>query len=297
MAGACTEGLDTGFIALGYGKVAFLGVVQGITELLPISSTAHMRIVPSFMGALFPNSGWQDPGSAFSAAMQLAALVAVVSYFWSDVAGLASGSVKALVRWDFQHPAFKFAVGVVIATVPIGIFGWFLSGTLNACGSPLRSLNVIAMSCIVMAILLGIGELIARRHRTAADMDWLDALLIGLAQVGALIPGISRSGSTLTAALFLDFKRDDAARISFLLGIPAIALAGLKELHVLYKAGLGFDGWAILLFGLVIASISAFAAIWGLMRFLKEHSAWPFAVYRMLLGIFLLVGVSQAWFA
>ncbi len=290
MAGACTEGIDTGFVALGYAKVGVLGVVQGITELLPISSTAHMRIVPAVLG-------WQDPGSAFSAAMQLAALAAVISYFWSDVSSLTVGSVKALVRRDFKHPSFKFAVGVVIATIPIVIFGAMLSKILNTCDSPLRSLNVIALSCIVMAVLLGIGELIARRQRSAADMDWLDAFLIGLAQVGALIPGISRSGSTLTAALFLDFKREDAARISFLLGVPAIAAAGLKELFILYKAGLSAEGWMILLFGLVIASASAFAAIWGLMRFLKEHRAWPFAVYRMALGIILLVGVSRGWLA
>ena len=290
MAGACTDGIDTGFVALGYAKVGVLGIVQGVTELLPISSTAHMRVVPAFLG-------WQDPGSAFSAAMQLAALAAVISYFWSDVSSLTTGSIKALVRRDFAHPSFKFAVGVVIATIPIVIFGMVLSKTLNTCDSPLRSLNVIAMSCIVMAVLLGIGELIARRRRTAADMDWLDALLIGLAQVGALIPGISRSGSTLTAALFLDFKREDAARISFLLGVPAIAAAGLKEIYILYKAGLSAEGWMILMFGLVVASASAFVAIWGLMRFLKEHSAWPFAVYRMALGLILLLGLWRGWLA
>jgi undecaprenyl-diphosphatase len=290
MAGACTEGIDTGFIALGYGKVAILGVVQGITELLPISSTAHMRIIPAFLG-------WQDPGSAFSAAMQLAALAAVISYFWSDVWGVSTGSVKAIVRRDWKHPSFRFAVGIVIATIPIVIFGALLSKLLNTCESPLRSLNVIGMSCIVMAALLAIGELIARHHRTAADMDWLDALLIGLSQVGALIPGISRSGSTLTAGLFLDFKRDDAARISFLLGVPAIALAGFYEIYKLLKAGLDTQGWMILGVGLVVASISAFFAIWGLMRFLKEHTSWPFAIYRLLLGLVLLIGVSRGWFA
>jgi len=289
MAGACTQGIDTGFIALGYGKVAFLGVIQGITELLPISSTAHMRIVPAFLG-------WRDPGSAFSAALQLAALAAVISYFWSDVWGVTAGSAKALVRRDWKHPSFQFAVGIVISTIPIVIFGLLLSKLLNACDSPLRSLNVIGMSCVVMAVLLGIGELIARRHRTAADMDWTDALLIGLAQVGALIPGISRSGSTLTAGLFLDFKREDAARISFLLGIPAIALAGLKEIYELHKAGLSLEGWMILGVGLVVASLSAFVAIWGLMRFLKENSSWPFAIYRMILGVVLLYGVSVGWF-
>jgi len=290
MSGACTEGLDTGFIALGYGKVAALGVVQGITELLPISSTAHMRIIPAFLG-------WQDPGSAFSAAMQLAALLAVVGYFWADVSGVAAGSVRAVLRKDWHHPSFRFAVGIAIATVPIVIFGVLLSKLLNTCDSPLRSLNVIGISCILMAAFLALGEIIARRNRSAAQMDWMDALLIGLSQVGALIPGISRSGSTLTAGLFLDFKRDDAARISFLLGIPAIALAGLYEIYKLAKAGLGMQGWMILGLGLIVASVSAFVAIWGLMRFLREHSAWPFAFYRLGLGVVLLVGVSRGWWA
>jgi len=289
MAGACTEGIDTGFIALGYGKVAVLGVVQGITELLPISSTAHMRIIPAFLG-------WKDPGSAFSAAMQLAALLAVVSYFWADVSGVATGSLKAVLRKDWRHPSFRFAMGIVIATVPIVIFGALLSKLLNTCESPLRSLNVIGVTCILMAALLVLGEVITRRNRVAAQMDWVDALLIGLSQVGALIPGISRSGSTLTAGLFLDFKRDDAARISFLLGIPAIALAGFYEIFKLLKAGMDIQGWMVLGFGLAVASLSAFFAIWGLMRFLRAHSSWPFAVYRLGLGIVLLVGVSRGWF-
>src|ERR1700704_3420186 len=111
-AGICTQGLDTGFVELGYAKVAFLGVVQGLTELMPISSTAHMRIVPALLG-------WQDPGSAFSAAMQLAALAAVVSYFWRDVSGLVTGSLGAVARRDFNNWDFRFAMWIVLATVPI----------------------------------------------------------------------------------------------------------------------------------------------------------------------------------
>src|SRR5580692_10946948 len=141
MASACTNGIDTGFVALGYAKVAVLGVVQGITELMPISSTAHMRIVP----ALF---GWQDPGSAFSAAMQLAALAAVVSYFWSDVRRLAIGSVRATASGTFSDQYFRLSVWIILATIPIGIAGWALAGMLNMCDSPLRSLNVIGWACI-----------------------------------------------------------------------------------------------------------------------------------------------------
>ena len=289
MAEACTQGIDTGFVALGYAKVAVLGVVQGITELLPISSTAHMRILPALLG-------WQDPGSAFSAAMQLAALAAVVSYFWNDVRQLTFGSLAALARRDFKDHYFRLALWIVLATIPIGIAGLALAGVLNTCNSPLRTLNVIGWACIVMAVLLAIAELRARHARTLDDVSLTDAMLVGIAQIGALIPGVSRSGSTLTAALGLGFKREEAARFSFLLGLPAIALAGFKELWELHKAHLDAQGWSILLVGLVVASLSAFVAIWALMRVLERYSAWPFVVYRGVLGAILLVGVALGWF-
>ena len=288
MASACTNGIDTGFVALGYGKVVVLGIVQGITELMPISSTAHMRIVPALLG-------WQDPGSAFSAAMQLAALAAVVGYFWRDVKDIIFGSLSALVQRDFSDHALRFAFGIVIGTIPIGIAGLALAKTLNTCGSPLRELWVVGVACIVMALLLGLAELVARHQRSFDRVGLLDCLWVGIAQVGALIPGVSRSGSTLTAALFLGFKREEAARLSFLLGLPAIALAGLKELAELRHAGLDGHGWAVLAVGLIIASLSAFVAIWGLLRILERFSAGPFAVYRALIGAVLLAGVATGW--
>ena len=290
MADACTQGVDTGFVALGFGKVAVLGVVQGISELLPISSTAHMRIVPAFLG-------WPDPGSAFSAAMQMAALAAVISYFWSDIRGFAVGSLRAVKARDFEDWNFRFVVWIGLATIPIAIAGLVLSGLLNKCGSPLRSLPVIGISCIVMSALLAIAEIRARHQRTLDHVNLLDAMIVGCAQVGALIPGISRSGSTLTAALFLGMKREEAARFSFLLGLPAIALAGLKEFYELWKAHLDAQGWAVLSFGLVIASISAFVAIWSLMHILEKFSAWPFVIYRGLMGVLLLAGFAAGWLA
>jgi len=285
MTEACTQGVDTGFVALGYAKVALLGVVQGVTELLPISSTAHMRIVPALLG-------WQDPGSAFSAAMQLAALAALISYFWRDVSQLAMNSFRAVAHQDFRDRHFRFSVWIIIATIPIGAAGLSLSGVLNACGSPLRTLTVIGWACIVMAILLALAEIFARHGRTLDNVSVMDAMLVGIAQVGALIPGVSRSGSTLTAALALGFKREEAARLSFLVGLPAIALAGLKELWELHKVQLSGDGWSILLVGLVVGSVSAFVAIWGLMRVLERFSAWPFVVYRGALGVFLISAVA-----
>ena len=288
LSNVCSSGLDIGFASLNYLQIGILGIIQGITELLPISSTAHMRVVPAVLG-------WQDPGSAFSAAMQLAALAAVVSYFWRDVRDVVGGSIGAVRQGDYNSPWFKLAVAIILATIPIGIAGLALSSTLNACDSPLRGLTVIGISCLVMAVLMAVSEFSARHQRVVGEMRLRDALIVGIAQVGALIPGVSRSGSTLTAALFLNFKREEAARFSFLLGLPAIALAGLKELLALHHAQIPAEAWSHLLFGLVVASVSAFCAIWGLMRFLERFSTWPFVIYRAVLGIFLLVGVSTGF--
>lgn len=289
MADICTQGIDTGFVALGYTKIAILGVVQGLTELLPISSTAHMRLVPALLG-------WQDPGSAFSAAMQLAALAAIVSYFWSDVRFVISGSYIAVRSKDYRALPFRMAVAIAMATVPIAIAGLLLSSRLNACGTSFRSLYVIGTACLGMGGLLAVAELYCRHSRTMGEMRLRDAVIVGLAQVGALWPGVSRSGSTLTAALFLDFKREEAARFSFLLGVPAIALAGLKELYELHKAHIPTQAWSVLAVGLIVGSISSFVAIWGLMRFLERFSAWPFVAYRILIGLVILFGVaSYGW--
>ena len=220
-------------------------------------STAHMRIVPALLG-------WQDPGSAFSAAMQLAALAAVASYFWQDVRGLIFGSIYSIRRRNFRSWDFRFAVWIVLATIPIVIAGVLLSPILNQCGTPLRSLTVIGLSCIIMAALLAVAEVYCNHSRTFEHVTLKDALIVGIAQAGALIPGISRSGSTLTAALFLDLRRTDAARFSFLLG-------------------------------LLVASLSAFVAIWGLLRILENFSAWPFVIYRAFIGVVLLVGVMFGW--
>ena len=285
MATACLGVVDTGFVALGYTKVAILGVIQGITELLPVSSTAHMRIVPALLG-------WRDPGSAFSAAMQLAALAAVVSYFWSDVRGIAVGSILAVGRRDFADESLRFAIAIVMATIPIGVAGLLLAPILNACNTPLRGIVVVGVACLVMGGLLALAEILCRHRRTIREMRLTDAIIVGIAQVGALIPGVSRSGSTLTAAMFLNFDREQAARLSFLFGLPAITLAGVNELWTLHRAGLDLHSWAVLAVGLVVASLSSFFAIWGLQRILEKFSAWPFVIYRLLLGVVLIVGAS-----
>lgn len=288
---SCAGHLDTSFVALGPLKVAFLGVVQGISELLPISSTAHMRAIPALLG-------WPDPGSAFSAVMQLAALAAVLIYFWSDIASVTTGSLSAVVRRDWADREFKLAVAIVLATIPIGIAGLLLTKVLNQCNSPLRTPMVVGIACVAMAALMGWAELKAQHRRGGEKLTLLDALLIGLAQVGALVPGFSRSGSTFTASLALGFKREDAARVSFLLGIPAIALAGGRELWLLHQAAaLSIYGWEVLATGLVASSLSAYFAIWWLMRFLQKASTWPLVAYRALFGLVLVIGAGMHWIA
>ena len=184
----CTHGVDTGFAALGYVKVAVLGILQGITELMPVSSTAHMRLVPAFLG-------WPDPGSAFSAAMQLAALAAVVSYFWTDVKDLAANSLSALGRRQFDDRHLRFSTWIVLATVPIGVAGLLMAKLLNTCNSPVRSMTVIGGACVAMALLLAFAEIAARHRRTIEKASLVDAIAVGVAQVGALVPGVSRSCS------------------------------------------------------------------------------------------------------
>jgi undecaprenyl-diphosphatase len=145
---------------------------------------------------------------------------------------------------------------------------------------------VVGIACLAMAVLMGIAELVARHTREGERLTYMDAVIIGLAQVGALIPGVSRSGSTLTGALFLGFKREDAARVSFLLGIP---------LWVLARAGLPAEGWHVLGVGLVVSSLSAFVAVWGLMRFLERFSTWPLVIYRAAFGLLVIAGAYLGW--
>ncbi len=285
---ACASEVDLGFVQLGLFKVIILGIVQGITELLPISSTAHLRIVPGLLG-------WKDPGSAFSAAMQLASIAAVISYFWVELKKMTGATVRAISEQDYNNQYFRLAIGLLIGTIPICVAGLLLKKTLNACNSPFRALVVVGISSIIMSLLLALAEKIGKRHRDFSQLSLQDGIWVGVAQALALVPGVSRSGSTLTTGLFLGMERETAAKFSFLLGLPAIILAGALELHTLFKAGLDANGWTILIIGLITASISAFAAIYGLLRYLEKHSTWVFVWYRLVMGIFLLTGVATGF--
>ena len=182
-------------------------------------------------------------------------------------------------------------LGILLGTLPLVIAGLLLKPLLNACNSPLRGLLVIGGASIVMSLLLAVAEKAASHRRSFGEITLRDGLIVGLSQAFALVPGVSRSGATLTAGLFLGMERETAARFSFLLGLPAITLAGLYELRVLFKAGLNSDGWFTLLVGLVFASVTAFAAIYGLLRYLERRSTWIFVWYRLAFGVGLVVAV------
>ncbi len=286
----CNNGsqVNLDFANLSLINVIILGIVQGITELLPISSTAHLRIVPALLGI-------PDPGAAFSAAMQLASLTAVLGYFWQDLKKLTGETIRAISGQDYQSSSLRLMLGLLLGTLPIAVAGLLLKPILNSCDSPMRSLVVIGAASIIMSVLLAIAEKRGGRERTFDNLNLWDGIWVGIAQAFALIPGVSRSGSTLTSGLFLGMKRDTAARFSFLLGLPAVILAGAVELHTLLKAGLSVGGWFTLLVGLISASISAFLAIWGLLRYLETRSTWIFVFYRFAMGVFLIVGVMAGW--
>jgi undecaprenyl-diphosphatase len=228
-AGACLDShvVDIGFVNLSWAQVAVLGIVQGVTELQPISSTAHLRVLPGLLG-------WPDPGSAFSAAMQLASFAAVVVYFRRDILNLAGAGVGAGAQRDYRAPECRMLLGILLGTLPLLLVGALLRPVLNGCHSPLRGLLVIGCASIVMSLLLAVLERMARHIRGFGAITLRDGLIDGAAQTLELISGVSRSGATLTAALFYGMERETAARFSFLLGLPAITIAGLFELRVLF---------------------------------------------------------------
>lgn len=267
-------------------QAVVLGVVQGLSEFLPISSTAHLRVVPALLG-------WHDPGVAYSAVIQLGSVLAVLSYFFKDLFGLTKGSITALLKKDFDSADLRMMCSIIVGTIPICVIGLLLKKLLETDDSPLRSFYVIGGASIFMGTLLLIAEKVAKHTRTIEQTGLRDGLIVGLGQAMALIPGCSRSGSTLTVALFMNLKRDDAARFSFLLGVPAIILSGLLELKGVLEVGLPEEGMKSLLVGLVVSALVSYAAIWWLIKFLRTNSTMPFVIYRFIFGA-AIIGLAAA---
>jgi len=258
-----------------------LGVVQGLTEFLPISSSAHLRVVPAALG-------WHDPGVAYDAVLQLGSVVAVISYFFKDLLAIAKGTLKAVQDKAYDAPDFRIAVGIIVGTMPICVIGLLIKKLLENPDSPIRSLMVVGIVSIVMGLLLMVAEKFGSQKKTLHQVSINDGLLVGLGQALALIPGCSRSGSTLTVAMLLGIKRADAARFSFLLGIPAIVLSGLLELKELYEVGFQQSDVANLAAGLVASTIVSYLAIAWMIKFLEKHPTWVFVVYRVIFGAYVI---------
>lgn len=255
-----------------------LGLVQGFTEFLPISSTAHLRIVPALLG-------WEDPGAAYSAVIQLGTVAAVLAFFWRDIIKLTRGFLRGLVdRQPFGTEDSRLAWFVGLGTIPISVAGLLFKSAIK---TSLRSLYVISASLIILAIVLFLVERLASHQRTMADLTLKDGLIVGLWQALALIPGSSRSGTTITGALSLGLRREDAARYSFLLSIPATTLAGLLELKDLIEAT-SRPSTTALVVGTLVSFVAGLAAISGLLQFVKTRSMLVFVVYRIGLGVLLL---------
>ncbi|WP_293146111.1 MULTISPECIES: undecaprenyl-diphosphate phosphatase [unclassified Microcoleus] len=263
-----------------------LGMVQGLTEFLPISSSAHLKVVPVALG-------WGDPGVAYVGVIQLGSIVAVLWYFWKDLTNIAFGAFKAITSSDYESQEFRMALGIGLGTIPIIFFGLLIKIFVKDFDkSPLRSLGAIAIASIVMSLLLAIAEKTGKRERDYEKLDIKDGILMGLAQAMAIIPGVSRSGSTLTAGLFLGLQRAAAARFSFLLGIPAITLVGLVELKSALGEGAGDAGVVALIVGTISAFIFSYISIAWLMKFLQTQNTWVFVWYRLAFGVAILTALA-----
>lgn len=258
-------------------QLLVLAVVQGLTEFLPISSSAHLILVPRLFG-------WPDQGLAFDVAVHIGSLIAVVGYFRHDISTLLLDWFKSCIARQAVGQS-SLAWGVLWGTVPAALAGLLFNDLIE---NQLRSPLVIATTTIVFGLLLWVTDRWGRRNRKVSALGWRDVVIIGVAQAVALIPGTSRSGITMTAGLALGLTRDAAARFSFLLSVPLIALAGGYKTLQLVQAGGGSQDWEVLLAGVALSAIAAWVCIHYFMAWIARSSLLPFVIYRLILGVFLL---------
>jgi len=268
-------------------QAIILGIIQGLTEFLPISSTAHLRIIPALLG-------WQDPGAAFTAVIQFGTLVAVFIYFRRDIAAMIKGLLSGIGSGKpLQNRDAQLAWMIVIGTIPVVVLGVLFKKSIE---NEWRSLYVIAGSMIALALVLMLAEILTRRRvargqtlKTMEKLSWKDGLLTGCAQAVALIPGSSRSGTTITGGLFVGMNRETAARFSFLLSLPSVLAAGVFELIKQRHELLSTEaGTVSLIIATVISGIVGYASIAFLLNYLKKHTTYLFIIYRIVLGCILL---------
>ncbi len=265
-------------------EAILLGIVQGLTEFLPISSTGHVRVIPALLG-------WEDPGAAFSAVIQLGTMAAVLMYFRRDVVRITVAWLRGLMNKSLRRtPDSIMGWYIALGTIPVVVFGYVFRDQIT--GSA-RSLMVVAFALIIGGLVMLGVERVATRQRSIEQVTLRDAIIVGLCQALALIPGVSRSGATIVGGLVLGLDRESAARFSFLLSIPAVVLSGLYQL----KDVGGGDGASASIVATIVATIFAFisgyATIAFLLRYLARHTLAVFGIYRIMFGVLVLVLVGM----
>jgi len=263
-------------------QILLLAIVQGLTEFLPVSSSGHLILIPAF-------TGWQDQGIVTDVMVHIGSLFAVLVYFWRDVIQLGHGAVEVAQGKVTQRS--RMATYIALATIPALAFGAILK--FSGISAAIRGVEVVAFGAIFFGVLLYVADVVGKRLKKMEDMTLASAMIIGLAQAVALIPGTSRSGITITAARFLGFERGEAARFSFLLGIPAISAAGLFTALEAFQEGGGVPADA--LWAAFFTFFAALAAIAFLMALVKRTSFLVFVIYRIALGL-LLFAMLYDWF-
>jgi len=272
--------LGSGFVDLLQAVV--LGTLQGLTEFLPISSSAHLAIFPKFFG-------WDDPGAAYTAVVQIGTELAVLLYFWRDIWTIGSGWVRGVLSADARlEPEWRMGWFIIVGSVPIVVLGLLLQDLID---KEFRNLWVIGTMLIVLGVVLGLAEKLGRKIKPIDQLNARDAVLLGAAQAGALVPGVSRSGATISMGLFLGYERAAATRYAFLLAIPAVVGAGIYKLKDIGD-GTNAYGWGPTIVGTVVAFVVGLAVIHWLLRYVSTRSYAPFVAYRIALGAVVLVLVG-----
>ncbi|MBB6350077.1 undecaprenyl-diphosphate phosphatase [Nonomuraea muscovyensis] len=270
---------------IGWFEAVVLGLLQGLTEFLPISSSAHIRVVSAFFG-------WPDPGAAFTAVIQLGTETAVLIYFRREIWEIVSIWTRSLWTPALRsHHAARMGWYVIVGTIPIAVLGLVLKTQIE---TVFRDLRLVGTTLIVFALILWFADHTARNKLTLQKhLSFPHAIVYGFAQALALIPGVSRSGGTITAGLLLDYRREDAARYSFLLAIPAVLASGFLELAEIGEGQA--PEWGPTILATVISFFVGYAAVAWFLRYISSHRFTGFVIYRIALGLFVILAVTLGW--
>lgn len=278
---------------MSYLEALFLGIVQGLTEFLPISSTGHLTIAGKLMGLISVEN--PERWTSFIAVIQLGTLLAIIIYFWKDLWNILITFLKENLverkKYSEQDINSKMGWFIILGSIPVAIIGLGFKDAIE--GAFTKNLYVIAISLIVLGLILAFAERVGRFKREMKEITWMDSLIIGFAQSLALIPGSSRSGTTITTGIFVGLKRETAARFSFLLSVPAILGSGLLEFYSSLEY-IQTDGLITLAIATIASAISGYLTIAFLLSYLKKHSTMVFVYYRVFIGIaiFILIGLN-----